>query len=388
MQTMADRVRGFGTTIFTEMTSLANQHQAVNLGQGFPDFAAPDFLKTAAQQAIADDINQYAPGYGRLRLRQAVAQKMDRHYGVTVDPITEVTITHGATEAIFATIMGLVNPGDEVILFEPFYDSYVPSVQFAQGVPRFYTLRPPDWSLDPAALRALFNDRTKLIVINTPHNPTGKVFSQAEFALIAQLCQEFDVIAMVDEVYEHIVFNGRSHLSLASLPGMRERTVTISSLGKTFSVTGWKVGWTIAPPELNSAIFRAHQFITFSGANPLQEAAAIGIETADSRGYYAELSIDYANKRTLLLDALTSAGLHPIPPDGTYFVMVDISQLPFANDIDFCRYLTTEVGVAAIPPSAFYVNPADGAGLARFTFCKKEETLHQAAERLQKLKLG
>lgn len=388
MQTMADRVRGFGTTIFTEMTSLANQHQAVNLGQGFPDFAAPDFLKTAAQQAIADDINQYAPGYGRLRLRQAVAQKMDRHYGVTVDPITEVTITHGATEAIFATIMGLVNPGDEVILFEPFYDSYVPSVQFAQGVPRFYTLRPPDWSLDPAALRALFNDRTKLIVINTPHNPTGKVFSQAEFALIAQLCQEFDVIAMVDEVYEHIVFNGRSHLSLASLPGMRDRTVTISSLGKTFSVTGWKVGWTIAPPELNSAIFRAHQFITFSGANPLQEAAAIGIETADSRGYYAELSIDYANKRTLLLDALTSAGLHPIPPDGTYFVMVDISQLPFANDIDFCRYLTTEVGVAAIPPSAFYVNPADGAGLARFTFCKKEETLHQAAERLQKLKLG
>ena len=293
---MADRVAGFGTTIFTEMTALAIEHEAVNLGQGFPDFAAPDFLKEAAQKAIAADINQYAPGYGRRRLRTAVAQKMATSYGLSVEPFQEVVITHGATQAIFATIMGLVNPGDEVIMFEPFYDSYVPSTQFAGGTPRFYTLHPPEWQIDPEKLEALFNEKTRLIMINTPQNPTGKIFSQAEYELIARLCQKHDVIAVIDEVYEHILFDGVPHLTMANLPGMKARTVTISSLGKTFSVTGWKVGWAIANPEMITAIFRAIQFVTFCGAAPLQEAAAVALETAVSANYYAELATTYQKK--------------------------------------------------------------------------------------------
>ncbi|MCP5099943.1 MAG: aminotransferase class I/II-fold pyridoxal phosphate-dependent enzyme [Chloroflexi bacterium] len=386
MHIMADRVSGFGTTIFTEMTALANQYNAINLGQGFPDFAAPDFLKEAARQAIAADINQYAPGNGRPRLRHALAQKMRVQYGRSINPDTEINVLHGATEAIFATIMGLVNPGEEVIFFEPFYDSYVPSTTMAGGIPRYYTLRPPAWEINREELAALFNDNTRLIMINTPHNPTGKVFTEAELQMIAELCQQHDVIAVTDEVYEHIVFNGRSHLSLANIPGMANRTVTISSLGKTFSATGWKVGWTIAPPALTTAIFRAHQFVTFSGAAPLQEAAAIAIETADA--YYTTLANDYRRKRDMLTNVLSDAGLTPIMPDGTYFVMVDISHLDFENDVAFCRYITKEIGVAAIPPSAFYANPADGAGLARFAFCKKDETLVAAAKRLKKLSHG
>lgn len=386
MSYMAQRVAGFGTTIFTEMTALANAHQAINLGQGFPDFAAPDFMKKAAIAAIEADVNQYAPANGRPALRQAIAQKMRSFYGIEANPDTEITILHGATEAIFATILGLVNPGEEVIVFEPFYDSYVPAIQMAGGIPRFYTLRPPEWQIDAAELAALFNANTKLIIVNTPHNPTGKVFTQAELAQIATLCQQHDVLAMTDEVYEHLVFAGQQHHTLASFPGMAERTVMVSSLGKTFSVTGWKVGWTIAPPELTRAIFRAHQFMTFCGAAPLQEAAVTAV--SQPLPFYTELTDFYASKRNFLLDALNSAGLTPIAPSGTYFIMVDISHLGFANDVAFCRYLTTEVGVAAIPPSAFYHNPADGAGLARFAFCKEEKTLAEAANRLQRLKTG
>jgi N-succinyldiaminopimelate aminotransferase len=385
MTYMAQRVSNFGTTIFHEMTSLANQHQAVNLGQGFPDFPGPDFLKQAAIQAIQDNINQYAPGSGRLSLREAIARKMTRHYGLPINPATEITITSGATEAIFATIMGLVNPGDEVILFEPYYDSYLPSVQMAGGVPRFYTLRPPDWTIDPAQLAALFSDKTKLILINTPHNPTGKVYTEAELRLIADLCQRHDVIAVVDEVYEHIIFDGLKHLSLATLPGMAERTVTISSAGKTFSMTGWKVGWAMAAPELNQAVFRVHQFVTYSVAAPLQEGVVTALQISDD--YYAELAAMYQTNRDFLAGALAEAGLKPIIPQGTYFIMVDISHLDFPDDVTFCRYLTTEIGVAAIPPSAFYFNPADGAGLARFAFCKTRPTLEEAARRLEKLKV-
>ncbi len=384
MTILAQRVSNFGTTIFFEMTNLANQYQAVNLGQGFPDFSGPDFLKQAAIQAIQGDINQYAPGSGRLNLREAIAQKMARHYGLSVDPVTEVTVTSGATEAIFSAIMGLVNPGDEVILFEPYYDSYLPSVQMAGGVPRFYTLRPPDWAIDPQALAALFSTKTKLIVINTPHNPTGKVYSEAELRLIAHLCQSHDVIAVVDEVYEHIVFDGCQHIPLATLPGMANRTVTISSSGKTFSMTGWKVGWAVASPELNQAVFRVHQFVTYSGAAPLQEAIATALQT--STDYYAELAAMYQANRDFLAGMLYEAGLTPIMPQGTYFIMVDISPLDFPDDVTFCRYLTTEIGVAAIPPSAFYRNPADGATLARFAFCKTRSTLEEAARRLKKLK--
>lgn len=383
MSYMARRVADFGTTIFTEMTSLAIKHNAINLGQGFPDFPAPDFIKEAATKAIMADVNQYAPGNGRSTLRIALAQKMHNQYGMEIDPDTQINIVVGATEAIMATIMGLVNPGEEVILFEPYYDSYVPSVQFAGGIPRFYTLRQPEWAIDKDELEALFSDNTKLIIVNSPHNPTGKVFSREELQIIADLCQKYDVLAVTDEVYEHIVFDGRMHIPLATFPGMEERTVTISSLGKTFSVTGWKVGWTIASPELTKAIFRAHQFNTFSGAAPLQEAAVTAVSI--SPDYYSQLAQTFQAKRDLLVEALTAANLPVIPTYGTYFVMVDIRNLGFANDVEFCRYLTTEIGVAAIPPSAFYQNPADGAGLARFAFCKEDATLHEAAQRLQKL---
>lgn len=388
MTTLAQRVQNFGTTIFAEMTALANEHGAVNLGQGFPDFAAPDFIKEAARQSIARDVNQYAPGTGQPRLRQALAGKMKRHYGLDVDPDREISVTVGATEAIFAAIMGLVDPGDEVILFEPYYDSYLPSLQFAGGVPRLYTLHPPDWRLDADALAALFNERTKLIVLNTPHNPTGKVFSRDELSLIARLCQQHNVIAVVDEVYEHIVFDGLRHHCLMALPGMRERTVSISSAGKTFSVTGWKVGWSIAAPALNQAIFRAHQFITYSGPAPLQEATAIAIEQADDAGYYEELGTMYQVRRDYLLQALQAAGLQPITPRGTYFAMVDISDLGFADDVAFCRSLTIDVGVAAIPPSAFYTTTGGGQMLARFAFCKSEAALEEAARRLHRWREG
>ena len=383
MSCMARRVRNFGASIFFEMTALANQHQAVNLGQGFPDFPCPEFLKQAAIKAIQQDINQYAPANGRLNLREALAKKLQEHYGYTVDPATEITATHGATEAIFAAILGLVDPGDEVILFEPYYDYYVPSVEIAGGVPRYYTLRPPDWSIDPGELASLFSERTKLLILNTPHNPTGKVFGNEELCLIADLCRKHDVITMVDEVYEHIVFDGFRHQLLAALPGMAERTVTISSLGKTFSVTGWKVGWAFARPELTNAIFRGHQFIVFAGVAPLQEAAAAALISSDE--YYRELTMMYQSKRDFLLEALRAAGLKPIIPRGTYFMMVDISDLGFQDDVAFCRYLTTEIGVAAIPPSAFYHDPVDGSRLARFAFCKSQSTLEAAAERLQKL---
>jgi N-succinyldiaminopimelate aminotransferase len=383
MSRMAQRVHHFGTTIFTEMTNLANEHGAVNLGQGFPDFAAPDFLKEAAVQAIYGEINQYAPAMGRFSLREAIAAKMERLYGLTPDPAREIVVTHGATEAIFATVMALVNPGDEVVVFEPFYDSYVPSILMAGGVPRFYTLRPPDWKIDQERLAALFSNRTSLVMVNTPHNPIGKVYPESELQLIAALCHEYDAIALVDEVYEHIIFDGRRHLSLASLPGMAERTVTISSLGKSFSVTGWKVGWAIGAPQLTGAVFRAHQFITFSGAAPLQEAAVVALHSHEA--YYQELTAMYQAKRDFLNSVLADAGLKPILPHGTYFIMADISGLGFADDVAFCRHLTTEIGVAAIPPSAFYHNPADGATLARFAFCKNEETLQTAAERLRRL---
>ncbi|MFQ5398428.1 MAG: methionine aminotransferase [Anaerolineae bacterium] len=380
MEYMAQRVSGFGTTVFAEMTALANQHQAINLGQGFPDFPAPDFLKEAAVQAINGDVNQYAPSIGRPHLRHAIAEKMAEQYGLTINPDREVVITHGATEAIFAAILGLVNPGDEVILFEPYYDSYVPSVEIAGGIPRFYTLRPPDWVIDPERLARLFSDRTRLILINTPHNPTGKVFSLEELELIATLCREHDVLIVTDEVYEHIIFDGRQHRLTAALPGMWERTLTISSLGKTFSATGWKVGWAVGRPELVRAVVQGHQFITYCGAAPLQEAAATALASASQ--YYADLAAMYQTRRDFLVDALRHAGLDPIVPAGTYFIMADISHLGFADDVAFCRHLTTKAGVAAIPPSAFYHTSDDGKQLARFAFCKSEETLAAAAERL------
>jgi len=363
------------------MTALANQHKAVNLGQGFPDFPAPDFIKEAGKAAIDADINQYAPSNGLVGLREALARKYDRHYRLDFDPAKEIGVSVGATEAIFASIMGLIDPGDEVILFEPYYDSYVPAIQFAGGVPKFYTLRPPDWSIDPDELATLFSERTKLILINTPHNPTGKVFSREELGIIAELCKQYDVIVLADEVYEHIVFDDCKHIPMATLPGMRERTLTVSSIGKTFSVTGWKVGWVAGPAELVTAMLKVRQFVTFSGATPLQHGAATALEAPES--FYADLKAMYQANRDYLIDGLRQAGLKPLVPSGTYFVMVDIRETGFPDDVTFCKYLTTEVGVAAIPPSAFYRNPADGAELARFAFCKTQSVLEAAVERLK-----
>ena len=398
---VASRVSSFGTTIFAEMTQLAIQHNAINLSQGFPDFDGPSDVKAAALAAVEAGQNQYAPPNGQPDLRRAIAAHAQRFYGQAVNPDTEVTVTSGATEALFAAITGLINPGDEVIIFEPFYDSYVPDVVMAGGVPRFVPLRliphPStarrsaqgaviEWVFDPAELAAAFNNRTRAIIVNTPHNPTGKVYSQAELETIAGLCQKWNVIAISDEVYEHIVFSGVQHVRLAQLSGMAGRTVTISSQGKTFSFTGWKIGWAIAPPDLTLGVRRAHQFITFASSTPMQAAAAYALALDDE--YYSTLAADYQHKRDFLAVVLRDAGLDVSIPDGTYFIMAGIAALGFDDDVAFCRYLTTEIGVAAIPPSAFYSDEHKSLGqaYARFAFCKKQETLERAAERLVRLK--
>lgn len=398
----AERVRGFGTTIFTEMTVLALQHHAVNLGQGFPDFAGPDWVKQAAANAIAADLNQYAHTTGIPRLRTAIAmQWAGNDWRGDVDPVAEVTVTSGATEALFAAMMALVNPGDEVICFEPTYDAYVPDITMAGGVPRFVRLYPPqdfdnpraDWWFDPAELEAAFNPRTRVLLLNTPHNPTGKVFTSAELHLIAELCQRHNVVAVCDEVYDQIVYDDAVHIPLATLPDMWMRTLTINSTGKTFSLTGWKIGYAVGPAHLSRALRQAHQWITFATATPLQEAAAIALEMATEHGYYEELRAAYLERRDLLMRVLQAAGLPPLPVRGSYFIMADFAGTGFTDDVAFCRWLTSEVGVAAIPPSAFYythmpVAESVNKGLplhARFCFAKRRETIQAAAERLRRL---
>lgn len=389
---VAHRIRNFGTSIFTEMSALAVQYQAINLSQGFPDFAGPAHVKDAAIAAITADHNQYAPSPGIPALRTAVSETYRAAYGLqaTAD---HVTITCGATEALFVTIMALVDPGDEVIIFEPAYDSYAPNVIMAGGTPRYVRLYAPGeragqtqpWAFDPAELRAAFNEKTRAIMVNTPHNPTGKVFSRAELDLIAQLCVEHDVVAVADEVYDRMVYTSE-HVPIATLPRMWERTVTINSTGKTFSMTGWKIGYTIAPPALTDAVRRVHQWTTFAIATPFQHAMAAALSDALHSDYYAQLHVFYRTRRDLLVEMLQGAGLQVEPPDGTYFVMTDIRDQGFATDVEFCRYLTTEIGVAAIPPSAFYVQPETAPLMARFCFAKQLETLHAAAERLQALR--
>jgi aspartate/methionine/tyrosine aminotransferase len=380
---MARRVHPIGVSIFSEMSRLAVEHNAVNLSQGFPDFPAPDWLKEAAQSAISQDINQYAVSHGSPRLRKAIAEKAERRMGLRFDENREITVTSGATEAIFDLLQALVNPGDEVIVFEPFYDSYVPGIEIAGGQPRYVKLRAPDWSFDPAELAALFNNRTRAIIVNTPHNPTGKVYSRHELETIAELCGRYDTLAITDEVYEHLVYDDNMHVSLATLPGMRDRTVTINSAAKTFSVTGWKIGYVLAPPDLSEALRRVHQFVTFCSVAPMQDAIAYALETAESRGYYDTLREEYTVRLDKITASLESAGLRPIRPQGTFFVMSDISGLGFKDDVDFARYMTAEVGVACIPPSAFYHDPSEGANLARWSFAKTHATLDAAGERLR-----
>ncbi len=377
-----ERIRGWGTSVFTEMSRLAREHHAVNLGQGFPDFAGPDLVKNAAKRAIDADLNQYAPSHGAVRLRQAIAADWHARTGREIDPEREVTVTSGATEAVFDAIQAFLEPGAEIISFEPFYDSYLPSAVLAGAKLVPVTLRPPDWHVDLDELRSAFTPRTRALILNTPHNPTGKVFTGAELQVIADLAIAHDILVITDEVYDRIVYPGHEHRFLSMLPGMWERTLTLNSTGKTFSMTGWKLGYAVGPAPLNAAIRAVHQFVTFASATPFQEAMGEAMEHAAHDGYYDQLRRDYDHRREAMREALESAGLPTLPIGGSYFLMADIADLGFENDVAFCRWLTSEVGVAAVPPSAFYVDPNRAPMLARFCFAKKPETLALAAERL------
>lgn len=375
----------FGTTVFAEMTALALEHGAINLGQGFPDFDGPDVLAEAVTGAIAAGHNQYAPMAGVPVLRQAIANDAALGLGRTIDPDTEVTVTAGCTEAIAATLLGLLNPGDEVLAFEPFYDSYPAVIAMAGAVLKTITLKPPTFSFDADALAAAVTPRTRAVLLNTPHNPTGRVASASELDAIAAVCKKHQLIAIVDEVYDRIVLEGE-HLCLAAREGMAERTITLRSLGKTFSMTGWKIGWAIAPPALTACVRAAHQFLTYAVSTPMQHAAAAALSLGDS--YYATLCDDYRRRRDLLLPALSGMGLQVFEPQGTYFVMCDHSSLGHGDDRAFCRWLIEAAGVAAIPPGSFYADPQRGANLVRFAFCKQDATLEAARRRLTGLSSG
>jgi len=368
------------------MSQLAVEHQAINLGQGFPDFAGPDFVKAAAIEAINANMNQYAPSHGTPRLRAAIAADWGARFGRDIDADREVSVTTGATEALFVSMLAFLDPGDEIIFFEPFYDGYVADVIMAGAVPCVVRLNPPDWSFDPDELAAAFSERTKLFLLNTPHNPTGKVFTRPELEMIAELCVRHDVTVLSDEVYDRIVFDGHAHIPFATLPDMWDRTLTINSTGKTFSMTGWKIGYTIGPAELNAGIRATHQFSTFATATPFQEAMAVAFEVANRRGYYAELAREYTERRDRLHAVLADAGLPPLECQGSYFLQADITGYGFTNDVEFCRYLVKEARVAAIPPSAFYLDAATAPPLARFCFAKRFETIDAAAERLTVLR--
>jgi N-succinyldiaminopimelate aminotransferase len=378
---LSSRLAGFGTTIFTEMTRRAEERGAINLAQGFPDFDGPEFVKDAAIAAIRAGRGQYARMSGIPEMHRALAAKYRRDRGLDFVPDTEIVVTSGATEAIFAAIQGVCDPGDEVVLFEPYYDSYKASVRMAGAEPRVVTLRAPDWTFDPSELAAVFSRRTRAILLNTPHNPTGKVFSKDELATIAELCRERDALCITDEVYEHLVYEGR-HVPMASLPGMRERTITISSFGKTFSLTGWKIGWACAAPELVAAVRSAHQFITFATATPLQHGAAAALAAGPE--YYAGLLADYRDRRDYLVGELTRIGFRAAAPGGAYFVLADFRAFGFDDDRTFALHLVEEAGVAAIPPSVFYDHPEHGRSYVRFAFCKKRETLEAAVARMSR----
>jgi aspartate/methionine/tyrosine aminotransferase len=373
----------FTESVIREMTRLANLHGAVNLSQGFPDFPAPAEVKDAACRAIEADVNQYAVTWGARSLRQAIASKFTALYGVPVDPEREVTVTCGSTEAMIAALLAVLDPGDEVVIFEPFYENYGPDAILSGAVPRFVTLRPPDWSFDPEELAKAFNDRTRAIVLNTPNNPTGKVFTRAELETITALCLKYDVLAITDEIYEHILYDGAVHVPMAALPGMAERTITINGMSKTYSVTGWRVGWAIAPPALTGAIRKVHDFLTVGAAAPLQEAGALALALPAS--YYEDMAAGYARRRDRLLAIVEGAGFRTYRPAGAYYVMTEIGDLGWDDDVAFAKHLVENIGVAVVPGSSFYQEPAHGRRQVRFAFCKKEETFAEAERRLARL---
>jgi len=383
MPRISAKASTFGESVIREMTRLAMRHDAINLAQGFPDFAAPAEVKAAACAAIEGDINQYAITWGAKAFRDAIAAKTSHWYpDWAVDPEANITVTCGATEGMIASMMAIIDPGDEVVVFEPFYENYGPDAILSGAVPRYVTLHEPDWAIDPDELRAAFGPRTRGIVVNSPHNPSGKVFSRAELELIAELCQHWDVVAFTDEIYEHIVYAGE-HIPLATIPGMAERTVAVNALSKTYSVTGWRVGWVIASAELSSGIRKVHDFLTVGAAAPLQQAGVTALGLPDV--YYAGLATEYRERRDILVAALDEAGFRTWCPDGAYYVMTDIGGLTSDDDVTFCRRMVETPGVAAVPGSSFYSRPELGRSKVRFAFPKTRRTLDAAAERLREI---
>jgi len=377
----ARRTHGFTESVIREMTRVAREHDAVNLAQGFPDFPTPDLLKDAACRAIRADVNQYAITWGAPSLRDALVRKYARWYGMEVDGAREITVTCGATEAMASVMLAVVDPGDEVIVLEPFYENYGPDAILSQAKPAFLPLDPPRYRLDAERLRALVTARTRAIVVNTPNNPTGRVFDRSELETVAAVCREHDLLAITDEIYEHILYEGE-HVPLATLDGMRRRTITVSGASKTFSVTGWRVGTIVAPPELTDAIRKVHDFLTVGAPAPLQEAVAAALDGLDE-GYYRTMAAEYAERRAVLVEALQDAGFACAAPQGAYYVLADFSALSDEDDTTFAKRLTREAGVASVPGSSFFSVPERGRRLVRFAFCKRVETLRDAGERLR-----
>ena len=385
---VSQKASRFTESVIREMTREALKHGAVNLSQGFPDFPAPEEIKRAAMAAIDADVNQYAITWGAKDFRDAIAEKTRWYLGLEIDPEAELTVTCGSTEGMIAAMMATVDPDEEVVIFEPFYENYAPDAILSDARPRYVPLRAPDWTFDREELRAAFNEHTKAIIVCNPNNPTGKVFTRDELEYVAALCQEFDVLCFTDEIYEHILYPREgaeiAHISMAQLPGMRERTVVVNSMSKTYSVTGWRVGYCIAPPAITSAIRKVHDFLTVGAAAPLQAAGAMALRLP--REYYERLQADYTHRRDLLVPELERAGFGVFRPDGAYYVMTDIGTFGFADDVAFTRHLIQQVGVACVPGSSFYGDPALGRQQVRFCFCKRDETLLRAAERLHKLR--
>src|SRR5271163_1097076 len=393
---LSAKAEQFTESVIREMTRLAMKHGAVNLSQGFPDFAAPPEDKEAARQAISDDINQYAITWGAKPLRDAIVEKFERTQGVRVDPEREITICCGSTEAMMSTMLAIINPGDEIVVFEPFYENYGPDAILSGAKPRFVKMRPPEneksvWTFDEKELTAAFGPHTKAIILNTPNNPTGKVFTRAELEFIRDLCVRWNAFCITDEIYEHILYDETEHISMARIDGMRDRTILINGMSKTYSVTGWRVGWAIAPPEPTAAIRKVHDFLTVGAAAPLQQAGAIALKSPQS--YYDKLATDYTVRRERLLKILTAAGFTVYKPLGAYYIMTDISRFDFpseqypagSREVSFAKFLVEKVGVAVVPGSSFYNDAQDGASQVRFTFCKKESTLAAGEERLSHL---
>jgi aminotransferase len=380
MRNVSRKSQRFTESVIRGMTRLCEQVGGINLAQGFPDFPAPAEVKAAAQRAIAADYNQYAVTWGVREFREAIAAKMARDNGVPCDPETEVTVTCGSTEAMLAALLAVVNANDEVIIFEPFYENYGPDAVISDAAPVYVALPPPRFALDAEALRAACGPETKAIIVNTPHNPSGHVFTRAELEAIAAACREYDCLAITDEIYEHIVYDGRAHVSLASLPGMRERTITIGGLSKTYAVTGWRLAYAVAAAPLTAALRKMHDFLTVGAPHPLQRAGVCALGLPET--YYRQLAADYAERRAVLGAALRAAGFGVYEPEGAYYILADIGAFGFADDVQFCDWLVRAAGVAAVPGSSFYRHGELGRQLVRFTFCKRLETLRAAAERL------